>query len=35
VTPDQLDTHPFLLNFLNGTLDLRTGELKRTTGSSS
>jgi putative DNA primase/helicase len=27
VTPDQLDTHPFLLNFLNGTLDLRTGEL--------
>jgi putative DNA primase/helicase len=28
VTPDQLDTHPFLLNFLNGTLDLRTGELK-------
>ena len=28
VTPDQLDTHPFLLNFRNGTLDLRTGELK-------
>ena len=28
ITPDQLDTHPFLLNFLNGTLDLRTGELK-------
>jgi putative DNA primase/helicase len=27
VTPDQLDTHPFLLNFLNGTLDLRAGEL--------
>jgi putative DNA primase/helicase len=27
VTPDQLDTHPFLLNFLNGTLDLRTDEL--------
>ena len=27
VTPDQLDTHRFLLNFLNGTLDLRTGEL--------
>jgi putative DNA primase/helicase len=27
VTPDQLDTHPFLLNFLNGTVDLRTGEL--------
>jgi len=28
ITPDQLDTHPFLLNFLNGTLDLRTGELQ-------
>jgi putative DNA primase/helicase len=27
VTPDQLDTHPFLLNFLNGTVDVRTGEL--------
>ena len=27
ITPDQLDTHPFLLNFMNGTLDLRTGEL--------
>lgn len=27
ITPDQLDTHPFLLNFLNGTLDLRTGTL--------
>lgn len=27
VTPDQLDTHPFLLNFMNGTLDLRTGNL--------
>ena len=27
VTPDQLDTYPFLLNFLNGTLDLRTGDL--------
>jgi putative DNA primase/helicase len=28
VTPDQLDTHPFLLNFLNGTLDLRTAVLQ-------
>jgi len=28
IMPDQLDTHPFLINFLNGTLDLRTGELK-------
>jgi putative DNA primase/helicase len=27
VTPEQLDTHPFLLNFLNGTVDLRTGTL--------
>jgi putative DNA primase/helicase len=27
VTPDQLDQHPYLLNFLNGTVDLRTGEL--------
>jgi putative DNA primase/helicase len=27
VTPSQLDTHPFLLNFLNGTLNLETGEL--------
>jgi putative DNA primase/helicase len=27
VTPEQLDSHPFLLNFLNGTVDLRTGEL--------
>ena len=27
VTPDQLDTHPFLLNFLNGTLNLETGDL--------
>jgi putative DNA primase/helicase len=25
---DQLDTEPFLLNVLNGTLDLRTGELR-------
>jgi putative DNA primase/helicase len=24
-----LDTHPFLLNFRNGTVDLRTGELKK------
>ena len=28
ITPAELDTHPFLLNFLNGTLDLRTGELR-------
>jgi putative DNA primase/helicase len=27
VTPGELDTHPFLINFLNGTVDLRTGEL--------
>jgi len=27
IMPDQLDTHPFLLNFLNGTLDLTTGIL--------
>ncbi len=26
--PDQLDQDPFLLNVLNGTLDLRTGELR-------
>jgi len=28
VTPDQLDTDPYLLNFLNGTVDLRTGALR-------
>lgn len=27
VTPGELDTHPFLINFLTGTVDLRTGEL--------
>lgn len=27
ITPDRLDTHPFLLNFLNGTIDLATGAL--------
>jgi len=27
VTPDQLDSDPWLLNCLNGTIDLRTGEL--------
>jgi putative DNA primase/helicase len=27
ITPDQLDTHPFLLNFLNGALDLENGVL--------
>lgn len=28
VTPDQLDVNPWLLNCQNGTLDLRTGELR-------
>ena len=28
VRPEQLDTHPWLLNVLNGTLDLRTGTLR-------
>lgn len=28
VRPDQLDAHPWLLNVQNGTLDLKTGELK-------
>ena len=28
VTPDQLDADPFLLNCHNGTLDLRTGQLR-------
>lgn len=28
VTPDHLDADPFLLNCTNGTLDLRTGELR-------
>jgi putative DNA primase/helicase len=28
VAPDDLDTQPFALNFLNGTVDLRTGEMK-------
>lgn len=28
VTPDDLDVDPFLLNTANGTLDLRTGELR-------
>lgn len=28
VLPDQLDADPFLLNCLNGTLDLRTGQLR-------
>jgi putative DNA primase/helicase len=27
ITPRELDTHPFLINFLNGTVDLRTGGL--------
>ena len=29
VTPDDLDADPHLLNCINGTLDLRTGELRR------
>jgi putative DNA primase/helicase len=29
VTPDDLDADPYLLNCANGTLDLRTGELRR------
>ena len=28
VLPDQLDADPWLLNVVNGTLDLRTGELR-------
>jgi putative DNA primase/helicase len=28
VRPNQLDVHPFLLNVLNGTLDLRSGKLR-------
>ena len=28
ITSDQLDQHPFLLNCKNGTLDLRTGDLR-------
>lgn len=28
VTPDQLDTHPWLLNCKNGTVDLKTGRLR-------
>ncbi len=27
ITAAELDTHPFLINFLNGTVDLRTGQL--------
>ena len=29
VEPDKLDTHPDLLNFMNGTVDLRTGEVRQ------
>lgn len=29
ITPDKLDTDPFALNVLNGTIDLRTGKLKK------
>jgi putative DNA primase/helicase len=29
ILPDQLDTHPWLLNCQNGTLDLRTGKLRQ------
>ncbi len=28
VSPDELDTDPWLLNVLNGTIDLRTGQLR-------
>ncbi|KAA0242502.1 MAG: DNA primase [Candidatus Brocadia sp. AMX2] len=28
IQPDELDTNPYLLNCLNGTIDLRTGDLK-------
>jgi putative DNA primase/helicase len=28
VSPAELDQHPFALNFLNGTVDLQTGELR-------
>jgi putative DNA primase/helicase len=33
VLPDALDSHPWLLNVRNGTLDLRTGQLKAHTPS--
>lgn len=29
ILPSEMDTHPFLLNTLNGTLDLRNGELNK------
>lgn len=29
ITPDELDTDPYLLNFRNGTVDLRTGTLRK------
>jgi len=28
ISPNELDTNPYLLNCLNGTIDLKTGELK-------
>lgn len=28
IEPDKLDTHPYLLNCLNGVVDLRTGQLR-------
>jgi putative DNA primase/helicase len=28
VDPRELDTNPFMLNFLNGTVDIRTSELR-------
>ena len=28
ILPSELDTHPWLLNVQNGTLDLRTGQLR-------
>jgi putative DNA primase/helicase len=35
VKTDNLDTNPWLLNVENGTIDLRTGELKGTPGGGS
>jgi len=29
IKPEDLDSHPYLLNCLNGTLDLQTGELRK------
>jgi phage/plasmid-associated DNA primase len=35
ITPSELDAHPYLLNFANGTVDLRTGQLARTIETTS